>query len=89
MALAIRGHNSKLLVCDIVLADTQPDTQKVIYDINMAGKERSVKQWHALMEGTEFQIEGIIGILLFAVSLKLCYVNSLCSYGFLNTYEQF
>lgn len=55
----------------------------------MAGKERSVKQWHALMEGTEFQIEGIIGILLFAVSLKLCYVNSLCSYGFLNTYEHF
>lgn len=28
----------------------------------MAGKERIVKQWHALMEGTGFRIEIIIGL---------------------------
>lgn len=43
---AMRGYNSKLLICDIALTDTQPDTQKVLYDIDMffvAGKARSVK----------------------------------------------
>ena len=65
LAPAMRGYKSKLLICDIVLTDTRPDTQKVLYDINMffmAGKERSVKQWHALMEGTEFRIERIVGL---------------------------
>ncbi|CDM27894.1 hypothetical protein DTO013E5_9043 [Penicillium roqueforti] len=65
LAPAMRGYKSKLLICDIVLTDTRPDTQKVLYDINMffmAGKERSVKQWHALMEGTGFRIERIIGL---------------------------
>lgn len=28
----------------------------------VAGKERSVKQWHSLMEGTGFRIAKIIGI---------------------------
>ncbi|KAF9244803.1 hypothetical protein LCP9604111_7195 [Penicillium roqueforti] len=65
LAPAMRGYKSKLLICDIVLTDTRPDTQKVLYDINMffmAGKERNVKQWHALMEGTGFRIERIIGL---------------------------
>ncbi|KAJ5963540.1 uncharacterized protein N7479_003416 [Penicillium vulpinum] len=65
LAPAMRGYNSKLLICDIVLSNIRPDTQKVLYDINMffiAGKERSVKQWHALMEGTDFRIERIIGL---------------------------
>ena len=88
----MRGYNSKLLICDIVLTDTQPDTQKVLYDINMffmAGKERSVKQWHAPVEGTEFRIERIIGLIMLVASLKLCFVSSLCSYSFLNTQEHF
>lgn len=56
----MRGYNLKLLICDIFLTDTQPDTQKVVDDINilfMAGKERSVKRGHAPMKGTKFWIE--------------------------------
>ncbi|KAB8221933.1 O-methyltransferase-domain-containing protein [Aspergillus novoparasiticus] len=51
LAPAMRGYNSKLLICEIVLTDSQPDLQKVLYDINMsfvAGKERSLKQWCSL-----------------------------------------
>ncbi|KAL3479923.1 O-methyltransferase-domain-containing protein [Aspergillus californicus] len=65
LAPAMRGYKSKLLICDIVLSDFRPNLQKVLYDINMffmAGKERSVKQWHALMEGTGFRIERIVGL---------------------------
>ncbi|KAJ5214419.1 hypothetical protein N7449_001588 [Penicillium cf. viridicatum] len=65
LAPAMRVYNSKLLICDIVPTDTQPYTQKILHDINMffvAGKARSVKQWHALMEGTEFWTERIIGL---------------------------
>ncbi|KAJ5771935.1 hypothetical protein N7520_002464 [Penicillium odoratum] len=64
LAPAMRGHNSVLLICDIVLSDSRPDLQKLLYDINMsfvAGKERSVKQWHALLEGTGFRIQRIFG----------------------------
>lgn len=65
MGPAVRGYNSKLLICDIVLVDTQSDTQNVLYDISMffmAGKGCSVKQWYALMEGTEFWVERINGL---------------------------
>jgi hypothetical protein len=65
LAPAMRGYKSKLLICDIVLLDTKPDPQKVLYDINMffmAGKERSLKQWHALLKGTGFRIENIFGL---------------------------
>ncbi|KAJ5633127.1 hypothetical protein N7490_009466 [Penicillium lividum] len=64
LAPAMRGYNSVLLICDIVLSDSRPDLQKVLYDINMsfvAGKERNVKQWHALLEGTGFRIQRIVG----------------------------
>jgi hypothetical protein len=65
LAPAMRGHKSKLLICDIVLSDSRPDPQKVLYDINMifmSGKERSEKHWHALLEGTEFRIGRIFGM---------------------------
>ncbi|KAJ5100399.1 hypothetical protein N7456_006451 [Penicillium angulare] len=65
LAPAMRGYHSKLLIVELVLSDSNPDTSKVLYDINMlfcAGKERSVKQWHALLEGTGFRIQRIFGI---------------------------
>ncbi|KAL4890600.1 O-methyltransferase-domain-containing protein [Aspergillus ambiguus] len=65
LAPAMRGYNSKLLICDVVISDTRPDAQKVLYDINMiflAGKERSVKQWERLLRGGGFRIERIVGL---------------------------
>ncbi|KAJ5263536.1 hypothetical protein N7478_011141 [Penicillium angulare] len=65
LAPAMRGYSSKLLIVELVLSDSNPDTTKVLYDINMlfcAGKERSVKQWHTLLEGTGFRIQRIFGI---------------------------
>ncbi|KAJ5613802.1 hypothetical protein N7528_007456 [Penicillium herquei] len=62
---AMRGYNSKLLIVELVLPDFQPDAQKVLYDINMllmSGRERSLKEWHALMQGTGLRIERIVGL---------------------------
>lgn len=61
---AMRGYKSKMLIVELVLPDFQPDAQKVLYDINMmlvAGRERSLKEWRALLEGSGFRIERIVG----------------------------
>lgn len=61
----MKGHNSKLLIVEMVLSDSHPDASKALYDINMlfcAGKERSVKQWQLLLEGTGFKIQRVFGV---------------------------
>ena len=63
---AMRGYNSRLLICDRVLshlASTQP--HKALKDINimmMAGKERTANEWETLLSAEGFRIEQIWGI---------------------------
>ncbi|KAL9093042.1 MAG: hypothetical protein Q9165_004180 [Trypethelium subeluteriae] len=65
MKPAMRGHDSRLLVCETVLRDEQPNARDALRDINMlviAGKERSVKQWDDLLQSENFVIETIHGL---------------------------
>lgn len=59
---AMKGYNSRLLLSDLVLPDVGADASKTLRDINMmqcSGKERSVKQWQALLDQAGFRIENI------------------------------
>jgi hypothetical protein len=62
----MRGYShSRLLICDLVLPDRNPDIRKVLRDINMlliAGKERNLGQWHRLLGQGGFRILKIHGI---------------------------
>ncbi|MCJ1477775.1 hypothetical protein MMC13_006448 [Lambiella insularis] len=65
LAPAIRGHGSKLLICDLVIPDRHPSSSMVLRDINMlqfAGKERSQKEWHELLSKGGFRINKIHGL---------------------------
>ncbi|KAF2228601.1 S-adenosyl-L-methionine-dependent methyltransferase [Viridothelium virens] len=65
MKPAMRGHDSRLLLCETVLQDEQPIARDALRDINMlviAGKERSVKQWDDLLQSEHFVIEKIHGL---------------------------
>ncbi|KAI0390311.1 O-methyltransferase-domain-containing protein [Xylariaceae sp. FL0594] len=63
---AMRGFDSRLLICDLVLgrvATSKP--HKALRDINivsMAGRERSVDEWKALLETEGFRIIHIWGV---------------------------
>ena len=59
---AMKGYNSRLLLSDLVLPDEGADASKTLRDINMmqcSGKERSEKQWRALLNEAGFKIENI------------------------------
>lgn len=62
----MRGYShSRLLICDLVLPDRNPDMRKALRDINMlliAGKERNLGQWHRLLGQGGFKILKIHGI---------------------------
>jgi hypothetical protein len=61
-AAAMRGYDSRLLFSDLVLPDQGADASKTLRDINMmqcSGKERSEKQWHALLGQGGFRIANI------------------------------
>lgn len=61
---AMKGHDSRLLLSELVLGDSGGSPQKMLRDINMmqlAGKERSEKQWHALLDSAGFRIINIYG----------------------------
>lgn len=66
LAPAMRGYShSRLLICDLVLPDRNPDMRKVLRDIHMlliAGKERNIEQWHRLLGQGGFRILKIHGI---------------------------
>jgi len=66
LAPAMRGYpQSRLLICDLVLPDHNPDAGKVLRDINMlliAGKERSLAQWHHLLGQGGFKILKVHGM---------------------------
>lgn len=65
LAPAMRGHASKLLVCDLVIPDKHPPALKALRDINMmqcSGKERSVKQWTELLAKAGFRVVEIHGL---------------------------
>ncbi len=66
LAPAMKGHpHSKLLICDLILADRYPEPAIVIRDINimlLAGKERSLGQWHDLLGKTGFKIVNVYGM---------------------------
>ncbi|KAK3720353.1 hypothetical protein LTR37_003764 [Vermiconidia calcicola] len=56
---AMQGFESRLLLSDLVLPDEGADASKTLRDINMmqcSGKERSEKQWHALLDKAGFRI---------------------------------
>lgn len=56
---AMRGHDSKLLIADLILPDTGVTKQIALRDVNMmqlAGVERSESQWHAVMKRSGFRI---------------------------------
>lgn len=61
----MRGHaHSRLLICDLVLADRDPEPEKVIRDINMlviGGQERNLIQWSALLKKGGFKIVKVHG----------------------------
>ncbi|KAL8722756.1 MAG: hypothetical protein Q9225_000817 [Loekoesia sp. 1 TL-2023] len=64
LAPALRGYDSRLLICDMVLPDRQPSALKTLRDINMmmfCGKERSRKQWESLLAQGGFEIVKIHG----------------------------
>ena len=62
----MRGHaHSKLLICELVLADRDPEPAKVIRDINMlviGGQERNMIQWNALLKKGGFRIVEVHGV---------------------------
>lgn len=56
---AMRGHDSRLLLSDLVLPDEGADASKTLRDINTmqcSGKERSEKRWRALLDMGGFRI---------------------------------
>lgn len=57
--------SSRLLICEVVIPDTNPHTRKVLRDMNMllvGGMERSETQWQVLLAGEGFRIEKIYGL---------------------------
>jgi hypothetical protein len=62
----MKGYSkSRLLICDLVLPDHNPDAGKVMRDINMlliAGKERSISQWNSLLGQEGFKILKVHGL---------------------------
>ncbi|KAH6708912.1 O-methyltransferase-domain-containing protein, partial [Leptodontidium sp. MPI-SDFR-AT-0119] len=66
LAPAMRGFDSRLLICDLVvgqMASTQP--YKALRDMNMmimAGRERTVTDWEALLGKEGFRIVHIWGV---------------------------
>lgn len=66
LAPAMRGHpHSKLLICELVLADQNPEPARVIRDINMlviGGKERNLFQWDDLLRKAGFKIVKVYGM---------------------------
>ena len=61
----MRGHDSRLLICETVLEDDKLSPTNVMRDINMlaiGGKERSVKQWEELLRSENFGIEKFHGL---------------------------
>jgi hypothetical protein len=65
LAPAMRGSpHSRLLICDLVLPDRNPEAGKVLRDINMlciGGKERSLRQWKSLLGQGGFKILKVWG----------------------------
>ena len=62
---ALKGEDSRLLISDVVLPDRDIDSAKALRDINMmqvAGKERSEKQRHTLLEQAGYRIVHIHGL---------------------------
>jgi hypothetical protein len=66
LAPAMKEHpHSKLLICDLILADQYPERARVIRDMNMmvlGGKERSLGQWHDLLGKAGFKILKVYGV---------------------------
>lgn len=66
LAPAMRGFDSRLLICDLVvgqMASMQP--HKALRDMNMmimAGRERTVDEWEALLGKEGFRIVHIWGV---------------------------
>jgi len=62
----MRGSpHSKLLINELILPDHNPDTNKVLRDMNMltiGGKERSRGQWERLLGEAGFKILEIYGL---------------------------
>lgn len=59
---AMKGFDSRLLLSDLVLPNAGADASKTLRDINMmqcSGKERSEKQWQALLDQAGFRITNI------------------------------
>lgn len=56
--------SSKILICDLVLPDRDPDPPKTLRDINMlcaGGKERSLGQWEVLIGKAGMKILKVLG----------------------------
>lgn len=62
---AMKGYNSRLLIVELVLPEFQSVAQRLTYDIELmrvARRERSFKEWHALLEGTGLRIQRIFDL---------------------------
>lgn len=56
--------HSRVLICDLVIKDQNPDPGQLLRDINMlliGGKERSLKQWEELLGPEGFRIVQVHG----------------------------
>lgn len=62
---ALKGQRSRILISDLVLPDQKADSSKALRDLNMmqiAGKERSLKQWTRLLDEAGYCISQIHGL---------------------------
>ncbi|PIG81402.1 O-methyltransferase family protein [Aspergillus arachidicola] len=58
---AMNPHESRILICDQIMEETNPSTAAVLYDIDMmclyGGKERTLSEWEALLKAADQRLE--------------------------------
>ncbi|KAE8340586.1 hypothetical protein BDV24DRAFT_151934 [Aspergillus arachidicola] len=58
---AMNPHESRILICDQIMEETNPSTAAVLYDIDMmclyGGKERTLSEWEALLKAADHRLE--------------------------------
>ncbi|GMF68132.1 unnamed protein product [Aspergillus oryzae] len=54
-------HQSRILICDQIMEETNPSTAAVLYDIDMmclyGGKERTLSEWEELLKAADQRLE--------------------------------
>lgn len=60
-AQAMDKHRSRILICDQVVAENEPSSTSLLYDIDMmalfGGKERTLKEWKLLLRRADSRLQ--------------------------------